>query len=647
MAHSFQCRLALTAWLFLLSSVALPATNSPLTAIHEASSANVCTSEARTPKKSSSPIVYLDLRPLLHKDYSDSLALLDVWDELHAVSTLQGIVNRHSPRLYIEYVETDGRSIDGHWWNYYRQEGQWLHGRDTLRLANVEEAVRYFQNDLMGAVVYDSNIASTSNVASSIAGMENLLALRYDTRPTSLYSRLTAEQPTLPVRRWLVNGDGSPLFTGSGIIPNTGRASTGSAKCDPYIWFIEHYMKTNRSDGRYAGYYIDQTWRQKAKNGPTNHHTLTNHDFFVARRAFFFDLSPWEDEATDDASQPVGTDYRTLCELLQEAHRLRHDKAPGYVGGFPAWAYKYTQHVGGSHQDVATEWHFAELISRYCTFKDADAIGYGAMANASFWQHFPLKKRYTQPKHDVRPKDLRRRGFLQPDGKVNATKNYVVIYVGDYDAASWLTQRVPSLWDSPERGQQPMMWSISPVLAERAPMVMHYVRSTATANDYFAAADNGAGYLMPGVVEQEGTANDMDTWASHCRRYYRRWGLTVTGFVIDGNGPAMGSRALDAYRTFSPDGIVPQRCMPLSLHKGMPVLQSDFDLVDNDPRAAAQVLVERVHQRDIPFHWFRCILKSPSWYNQLIEEAQRLDPTIQLLDAPTFFELAKRYAKEQ
>ena len=593
----------------------------------------------------SEPVVYLDLTRLQQVDYADSLALLDMWDALHAASTLQGIVNRHEPRLYIDYVGLDGRSIDAWWWDRYRAPGQWLAQRDTLHLTDVAEAVRHFSRDLRGAVIYDSSTPSTSNVASAVAGMDDLLALRYDRRPGSLYSRLVTDGPCLEARVWLVNTDGTPLFTGRGIIPGTDRPSSGSRKCDPYIWYIEHYMKTNRADGLYGGYYIDQHWRSVATRGPANHHTLTNHDFFVARRGFFFDLSPWEDEATDDPSQPTGTDHQTLCELLSQAHRLRHGKAPGYIGGFPAWAYKYTTHAGGSHQDVATEWHFAELISRYMTFKDADAIGYGAMANASFWQHFPLKKRYRQAWTSTR--SLREKGYIDQEGRVDTSRNYVVIYVGDYDASSWITQRMPDLWEDTNRGRMPMMWSVSPVLAERAPMVMHYLRQTATANDYFAAADNGAGYLMPGVAEAEGFPCDIAIWKKHCARYYRRWGLSVTGFVIDGNGPAMGPEALDAYASFSPGGIVPQKAEPLSLYKGMPVLRSDFDLVDADPKAAAQVLVNRVHDRDIPFHWFRIILKSPTWYVKMIQEAQRLDPTIELLDAPSFFELTRRYAQSR
>ena len=102
------------------------------------------------------------------------------------------------------------------------------------------------------------------------------------------------------------------------------------------------------------------------------------------------------------------------------------------------------------------------------------------------------------------------------------------------------------------------------------------------------------------------------------------------------------ARSLDAYSRFSPRGIVPQKCPPASLYKGMPVLRSDWDLVSNDPKVAAQVLVDRIRDRGgIPFHWFRCILKSPKWYEETIAEAKRLNPSIELLDAPSFFELLK------
>ena len=185
--------------------------------------------------KRQEPIVYLDMRYTLRADYTDSLEVLSVWDDLHAISALQGIVNRDKPRLYIEYVECEGCSVDAYWWNLYSKEGEWLYGRDTLHLQSVQEAILYFRRFLRGVVAYDSNVASTSNVASSLAGVECLLPLRWDARPESLYQRLTKGKDALEVREWLVMPDGSSLFTGEGLIPGTNRASSGSRKCDPYL----------------------------------------------------------------------------------------------------------------------------------------------------------------------------------------------------------------------------------------------------------------------------------------------------------------------------------------------------------------------------------------------------------------------------
>src|SRR3546814_5419732 len=107
------------------------------------------------------------------------------------------------------------------------------------------------------------------------------------------------------------------------------------------------------------------------------------------------------------------------------------------------------------------------------------------------------------------------------------------------------------------------MWCISPVLEERVPMALAYRRETATPNDYFAAADNGAGYVMPGMLQEprpvSGLPDGLKTWEKHCLPYYHRWDLTITGFIIDGNSPGLNKEGLDTYARFSPNGIVPQK----------------------------------------------------------------------------------------
>ncbi|MEI7422297.1 MAG: GxGYxYP domain-containing protein [Prolixibacteraceae bacterium] len=590
-----------------------------------------------------------DLKYTLDYNLKDSLQVLSLWDDIHAVSTLQGVVNRKSPHLYVNYIKSSGIEIDSYWWNKYRQKGEWLSGKDTIVYSNIVELVNAYKNFIKGVVVYDPKVASTSNVASAVAGIEDLIALRYDISPNSLYTRLVVNGPKLKIKVRLIKEDGESMFDGKGVIPGTLRKSTGSLKNDPYLWFIENYMKKGKCNGEFGAYYIDQKWRDAPMATVSNHHTLTNHDFFVSKRAFFFDLSPWGDEpATDDKLQNSGTDLSTLKEFLSIAYKLNKGKKFCYIGGFPAWAFKYTKRSGGIHGDVPTEWEFSRVISSYNAFKDADAIGFGALANSSFWTHFPLEKKY--PQKWVTHEELIRRGFLTKEGKINLLgRNFLIFYVGDYDASSWITQRTPTIWDDKNRGKLPLMWCISPVLQERVPMVMHNFRKTATPNDYFAAADNGAGYLMPGMLQSpreiSGLPDGLDAWANHCKKYYEKWGLSITGFIIDGQAPGLSSKGLDCYESFSPNGIVPQKVPLTLLHGNMPVLRSDQDIQQN-PKEASIRIEERINARKIPFHWFRSILKTPSWYVELMGEIQNINPKIELLDAPTFFELYRIWLRE-
>ena len=616
-------------------------------------------------------IVYFDLKSYAATSYDvgDPIKTLNLWDDLHTVATLQGIVNRNEPRLFINYViDPPGREIDTYWWNKYgANAGGWLQGRKVVTLHTVEELIEHYRDDIAGAVVYDSKVASTSNVASAVAGIESLVAIRYDdTRSQSLYSRLVLGGPKLDVKVWLVGQDGEPMFTG---------ATSGSVKADPYLWFIENYMKTGKCNTQYGAYYIDQKWREMPrgfddKGNPgswrTNLHTLTNHDFFVSRKAFFFDLSPWDDEVTDDPSQPQGTDRAVLKELLHEAYLKNGGQKMCYIGGFPPWAFKYTEQAGGKHrgnptdnQGVLAEWEYTKIISAYNAFKDADAISYSALANASFWQHFPLDASYPQKwvTHD----DLKRDGYLTADGKVDLRgRDFFIFYVGDYDGSAWVSQILPLMWDNANRGNVPLMWCISPVLQERVPMALHHYRKTATANDYFASSNNGAGYLLPGMLQAprgiSGLPDGLNAWATHCKKYYDKWGLTITGFIIDGDAtvPALTDKGFDCYASFSPNGIVPQKT-PQSkttmLHDNMPVLKSIEGIAMQAGTPAERVdlatqVINRINGRNVPFHWFRTVLKDPAWHKNLYDEIQKQNPNVVLLDAPTFFELYRIWLKE-
>jgi len=592
-----------------------------------------------------SPVYLYDISSLNDADLKDPAAATHAWDTAHAVASLQGIVNRDAPRLFVRFMPHP----DDFWFDHLTGKGQWLAGRTIVRLESLDDLVRAFADRVRGVVVYDERVPATSNVAGTIAGVEDRLCLRFDEMPRSVYRQIM--ESGLPFTRdvfRLMNDDGSPLFTGQGTIPGTELPSTGSAKCDAYLWAKARYLDTAQCGNEYMAYYIDAFWLQRPTEASFSNATLTNHDFFIAQRAFFFDLHVWEEEPpVDDPGQPPGTDLKTLRALL----RAMYDRAEGriiHIGGFTPWAWKYTDHgkAGSTHHPVDTEWKYAKEISAYNGIMDADALGISGMANASFYQHYPLKDRYPQ---NPRPtlESLRQRGLIYGEGRV-ARRVYVCFYMGDYDSAAWLHYHVPQWWRDPAHGNTLCTWAFNPNLDRRAPHAMDYVRTRQSANDWFMFGDSGAGYLNPGMLvapRESGLPDGLDAWVDHNLPYAERYDLSITGFIIDGHAPGMGEKGMDAYMRFSPDGIVGQKIPAWGVHRGvMPYIRMKLDLCGSPEEAGARIagLAENRLPR---FLFIRTILQSPSWHRETMRHARDHNPQIEFVDPYAFFLLLKTHEK--
>ena len=595
---------------------------------------------ARSAESSDKTLYTFDLTYTLKLDRSKPDECRRIWDHAHFVSSLQGILNRDEPRLYLFFVGGEDGSIDRYWLKRLTEHGEWLEHHRIQELPDLDALVRTFQGDIRGLVVYDEKVPATSNVASTIAGADDLACVRYDPSRGSLYHHLT-EDLKLPVKIRLFKPGGQSMFTGKGAIPGSKTRSTGSPKCDAYIWAKEKYLDTGKCNPIKMGYYMDAYWLRNP-GGYVPNHTLSNHDYFIAQRGFFFDLGPWDDETpVDDPDQPLGADARTLQAIMRSAWKQVGGEQMIHVGGFTPWDKKYTDHAGagGKHGGVPSEWRYAEIISCFNGYMDADALGIGCMANASVFQHYPLEAKYPQKLPTIA--DLKARGLITADGKV-APKSYVTIYVGDYDSAAWLYQRIPDLWDDPVRGQIPLGWAFNPNLADRFAPGMAYTRKTASPNDFFVAGDSGAGYLNPGHLveprEYSGLPSGVETWTQHCKRYYDQWDLSVTGFVIDGYAPAMTEELLDAYTEFSPRGIVAQKIDRWGMHKGMPFIRMSDDLVGS-PEESAKVVLGRVGTEMPEFHIFRDILWSPTNQKKLFDaiKASPKGKDVEIVDPYTLF----------
>jgi hypothetical protein len=599
----------------------------------------------RTPAQSEHAVYTYDTRPLQQLDVKDPAQAARIWDTMHLLSALQGLVNRESPRLYLFYCSEFGVDTDAFWFDWLRGENGWLRGADVRTLANLHDVLKQFREALDGLVVYDPSVPATAIVASTAAGCERLLPVRYDAGTNSLYTRLT-QSLRLPVRLWLVNPDGSAKFTGRDPLPDSPEPSSGSAKVDAHRWAMKRYLRSGQCAPGVGAYYLDAFWLKRPHQGQPDLHTLSNHDYFIARRAFFFDLSPWGDEQpVDDPAQPPGSDRRVLLEVL----RALYDRAAGGVvkiGGFTPWPFKYTTHGGaGKHDGVPTEWEFSRLVSQFNGYLEADAASPGSMANASFFQHYPLRTRYRQPNPRPTLEQWRARGLVTADGRV-AKKLFVGHYVGDYDSPSWLYKAVPAFFRDPARGRVPLGWAFNPNLADRAPQALAYAYRHATTNDFFITGDSGAGYLNPRsltVRPDSSLPSGIGMWREHCERWYARWDMTITGFVLDGSGGASTEAEFGAYGSFSPDGLGTHFEAGPAFRGGVPTCP-EKDLPDS-AEAAARFIADQAEAGSgkTGFLWARSILKPPQWYaevSRLLREKHG-DLLIEVVDPYTFFGLVR------
>ncbi|TWU32873.1 GxGYxYP domain-containing protein [Novipirellula artificiosorum] len=579
-----------------------------------------------------------DAKSLRGLDLSQTENANRVWDTLHAFAALQGIVNRDEPRLYLSYCREFGVDTDRFWLNWLRHDDGWLGNRSVVAIDSLAKAVETFRSQIDGVVVYDPAVPATSNVASTAAGCEKLIPVRFSRDPDSLYVQLTTTLG-LPVKLWLIHPDGSSMF---------------ASKAEAYRWAIREFIESGKCDPLFSAYYVDAFWLTRPSQATRDMHTLTNHDYFVSHRAFFFDLSPWGDEApVDEPSQPMGLDKQVLIEVLS-ALQLAAPKSILKIGGFPPWPFKYTTHGGaGKHGGVPTEWEFTRLISQYNAYHEADAAAPGAMANASFFAHYPLRESYPQPNARPTARDWQRAGYIGDDGKV-AAKLFVGHYVGDYDSPAWLYKAVPAFFSDPQRGQVPLAWAFDPNLSDRAPQAMVYAYQHATHNDFFVAGDSGAGYLNPRALSQRPDSmlpSGLAFWRDHNRTFFKRWGMTITGFVLDGAAGGSTELEFQAYRDFSPDGCGCHHGWPAppTIISGVPVCPHR-DLPSSAADAAALIAAEANKVNKGPrFLWGRSILKPPSWYAEVSKRVEDDYPEadVEVVDPYTFFGLAKRDAESR
>ena len=460
-------------------------------------------------------------------------------DAARLVASLQGLINRNFEKTGVLMVISDTNAE--RWVPYIREHSDLLDGMEEVRFPTFLQWVTGFAEQIRecGMILWDPDVPATANVAATICGLDGYLPVKYDERKGSLMSRLLALD--VPVKMDLTG-----MFTGEGIIPGTALPSTGSAKCDAYLWALEKYA--DRCSDDFLMYLPDGAsavtgnpiYEEDIHSKSLDYNRFYNHDYGIYRRAFFFDLSPIEGEyPCDDPDQPLGTDTDTLRAILLNRYG-RADGLFGEIVGFPPWWFKYSNHNDwGSLDPTVVESTFTSIIGLYNCYMDAD----GTLPNCSLYTQYPLKERYTANANHKPVEEV-----FDPDTV------YLFMYTGDYDSSPWAVVHLCEAYDDPARGTFPITWSVNPGLCRRVPMVFEYLYENQTENDYFTAANNGVGYIRPQSLFQSTSARtlpDADReWVRLNKEYFERFDMDAVGFLI---GTPSDPVCL-AYNQFAPVG---------------------------------------------------------------------------------------------
>ena len=137
------------------------------------------------------PIRVFDARYLRKPDVQDPQRATEIWDTMQTLASLQGLVNREAPRLYILYCSEFGVETDQFWLDWLRGEDGWLKEADLVTLTSPEEAVQAFLKYVKGLAVYDPEVPATSCAASTAAGCDDLLPVRFSRATNSMFALLT------------------------------------------------------------------------------------------------------------------------------------------------------------------------------------------------------------------------------------------------------------------------------------------------------------------------------------------------------------------------------------------------------------------------------------------------------------------------
>lgn len=505
------------------------------------------------------------------------LEVADIYDAPGDVkllfSTLQGIVNRKEPRIYLLENKEEGKF-------------KWLNDLDVDYKVRDDyyDILKKYKKEVKGLIIYDPNVPDSVNVATTLAGLRDGLAV----------------SPELAAKLQAAPYDFKVIEDLQGKFKD---------RLDAYTWQYENLWKetshrmlvglspmvsarppANQPD-TYKVIAQEPTEERDAKNRKV--YDLDLSDFVAKPDVYvkFGDAFPTDGWGAAVHEITVKADGQTIAQFLpgtdgekqflydpQESQVSSGSGGHRFADNGRYFTYKFTPPAGTKELTLSAEmWNqYKVSATNDKPFSSQTKEPYGylrdyAVANKAmvFWldsNNEAEKELFEKILSDVKPgtpylgwfsndfqgefsgveiasnhgvyvlaadwfSNLTVFSGTKPDfAKPKApepvkldNKIYVTYTISEGDNLQYNQHRLRILWDDPKRGQVPINWTSSPLLYDAAPVMLNYFYGTATANDQIIAGPSGAGYFYPAAWPEK----EFTEFLKNTKNYLNKTGMNI------------------------------------------------------------------------------------------------------------------------
>lgn len=511
------------------------------------------------------------------------------------LATLQGIVNRTEPRIYLLESEEEGKLT----WLGDLQVPYTVHD-------DIWNLVKKYKHEVKGIIIYDPEVPDSINVATTLAGLKNAvvaspeLANKLKASPYKLKvledlrgrfeDRMDAytwqyehlwKQTT---QRMLVGlSPDAPIAIPPGLpdsfeviaeeteqVRDAGNKDTYDLNLTPFLgkdavflrfddafsqdgWGSAVHRVVVKADGQLIADFIAGTSEEEkflydrqqsqVSAGDGGHRFADNGRYFVYR----FETPQGTQELT--ASVTMWNQYKVSAGNVQPLSSEKKEPY-GYLRDYAVAnkAMVFWLEINDPEQRALFEKILSDVKpgTPYLGWFSNDVAGeFSSVEVASNHSVYVLAADWFSNLTVFSGTESKPFKLKTPPAPKLANKIYVTFTFSEGDNFQYNQHKMRNLWDDPARGEIPLNWTSSPLLYDAAPAILNYYQQSSTTNDLIIAGPSGVGYFYPEAWPQ----TTFDNYLKQSYKYMQKTKMPLTYVLnrIDGENLPLGTSYAKAY----------------------------------------------------------------------------------------------------